>query len=277
MLVSVTTVGCVKGGIPHPQKAISRLAGNVVATSPTRMARQIGILNDAAMPVGPLGASAGQPALYAIVSTFVAASADPHGHTLGAHLKVERFEHTCPGRLIRLSWSWQFKAWTSPAGDPPVLVNRELLCFPVSLDQPPRDLLGVDFQLRPANLYVMSGEEFLSPEPTAYEGGGANLYLPSTRGGYQIGLFAMAGNLETAGGTGAGFPTVAIGVNALWLRGPLEKMHYLLNAETPAHTQFNVGLAVKRGPAIPGEVAAPQYQDDTETFYGEETADSDSN
>ena len=213
------------------------------------------------------------PSVYAWVRVSVAASADTLHHSLTPRIRLEEFDERCPGRKVQQGYSWHWKASVSAEGDAPVIVDSELLCFPISALSPPRSLQGVVFEGRPANLYVMNGEKFLPPDPHAFEGAGASLFLPSSSGGYQIGAFVMAGALEEQVGEAQAFPVVAGGINAVWLSAAHPRMHYLLSADAPDHTQFNVGLTVNVGPAVAGESLESPYEDDSEMFQGEETAD----
>lgn len=214
------------------------------------------------------------PPFYALVRIGVAGSAGPNSHSLTSRIRVEGFAERCPGHLVQQAYSWHWKASEDKEGNAPVIVDTELLCFPISATSAPVELQGVLFEGRPASLYVMNGEQFLLPDPHAFEGAGASLFLPSSTGGYQIGAFVMAGSLEAQVGQAKTFPIVAVGINAIWLSAAHAKMHYLLSADAPDHTQFNVGLSVKVGPAVLGETLESPYEDDSQMFQGEETVDS---
>jgi hypothetical protein len=128
--------------------------------------------------------------------------------------------------------------------------------------------VGLEAHARPASLDVVSGLESLSADPGALEGAGASLFIPASRGGYQVGVFAVAGELESALEEGSRARSIAVvGVSAVWADEGLAQDRFLLSAVSPDKTQFNVGLAIWAGPDghIPAGMPGPKYQEDIQS------------
>jgi hypothetical protein len=214
--------------------------------------------------LGPLPPVPGKAPLYAIVRAYIAASSRPNEHSLLTTLTVERFDGECPGQVVELS-AWRRRPAPAPAaGDPAVTVDEAILCFRVSAENPPA-ILGLQAHTRPASLDVENGLEYLSADPAGLDGAGASLFIPSERGGYQVGVFAIAGELESVVEGGPGIRSIAVvGISAVWADEALSQDRFLLCAVSPERTQFNVGLAVWAGPDghIPAGMPGPKYQED---------------
>jgi hypothetical protein len=217
--------------------------------------------------LGPLPPVPGKAPLYAIVRAYMAASSRPNQHSLITTLTVERLDAVCPGQVVELSAWWRRPAAVPAAGDPAVTVEEAILCFRVSAENPPL-IIGLQAHARPASLDVEGGLEYLSADPAGLEGAGASLFIPAARGGYQVGAFAVAGELESVA---EGEPLIrsiaVVGISAVWADEALREDRFLLCAVSPDRTQFNVGLAVWAGPDghVPTGRPGPQYQEDVQS------------
>jgi hypothetical protein len=218
---------------------------------PARQASPASRVARSAAPVqvqglGPLPLIAGEIPVYAVVSVYMAASAQASDRSLMTKLKVEGFASHCPGRIVELATWWRQAAIRPPPGDPAVIVAQDSLCFRVPVNSP-STLVGTAATSRPASLYVVNGEEYLGADPDQLEGAGASFFIPGARGGYQVGVFAVAGVLESPLDAARSAPVAVVGFSAVWLDQMTEKDHFLLTTVSPEKTQFNVGLTVWAG------------------------------